>query len=245
MRFATLLLLSLAAILLIGCSEGDDETFPTTTPLLSRPSPIVSSDMATSPSAAIVVSTLPPTLAPSPTPSLPYPVALYAGEWVLNLRYEITGIGGPDPTVDEWVYTGSAPFIITEYGEVSGSGILWPTPDDAQCIVSFLDYETGLPFAVEGQLRLEGQQVVLDVELNPGNGFFFVETYNILCPDDIDGPRQVSSNYFWPMLSQIDAMTYTFSVETGQDVRTIDMDLAERTQSSLRGQFHAELILRR
>lgn len=186
-----------------------------------------------------------PTITPIPsltlTPTLPYESWRVAGEWSINFRYTVTN-GGPFVDVDEWIYSGSASIFIEESGNVTGSGILYPSPTDEACNVTALDSD-GYPFSVTGILNFDGERILMDITMD-ANDYFAVENYTVLCPDYLE-PLEVQNNFIWPMLGQIERLTYTFWLDESSFEINFAEDLGQRTNRVLVGMLNGEILLQR
>ncbi|NDJ84392.1 MAG: hypothetical protein GYB66_00765 [Chloroflexi bacterium] len=223
-----------------GDSSGEVNQTPTSEPSLTPPGTdtAVAGDGAPTASVSAAVTSDVPLV---PTATLPYDPWRYAGDWGLNLRFEITG-GGPFGEVDTWVYSGQATIRVTEDGNATGSGRIYTSPLDERCLVETFDSE-GYGFTVTGSLAYDGERLWLEIELVPDD-YFVIENYVVTCPDYTEA-RQISENYLWPMLGQIEKLEYRFWMDDSQHEIEFNEDLTARTNRVFRGAINGHLLLTR
>jgi hypothetical protein len=83
----------------------------------------------------------------------------------------------------------------------------------------------------------------MDIRLLPED-YLAQETYRMVCLDDAES-GEFSQNLLWPMLSQIERLSYSFPLDNPIYTLTFAENLAQRTNNVLQGMLNAELILQR
>ncbi len=224
-------------LLLIGltaCKEeksdegGDVSGVQVASPVPNTPQQVIT---------VVVTRTPTPMVTPSLTPTLNFPAYRVAGTWYLYIRFDLNNTA----IVQQLGYSANATLEVTDYGVVTGSGMLMPVPFDPACEIRSLDAE-GLSFTMEGSLRPDGERILMDVAIIPTN-YSAAENYEVRCPDFNGEFRTITQpNLLWPVLSQTERMNYTFDLTQASYTVTFTEDIAARTGDVIKGLLSAELI---
>jgi hypothetical protein len=200
------------------------------------------------------------TPAPSPTitatPTLPYDINRYWGDWSLFLRMEVTNA----PYADLYRYSGSTVNMqVNLDGTVTGSGQLQPYVVDEDCTVTLLTDTASAPpdeedenspfgtgtfnFNVQGQLRVQGEDVWMDVEILPED-YLVMETYQRICQDYRESGN-VDIRQVWMVLGETNNLRMTIPlIGNAPYTITLQENLDQRT-SMLSGMLDVEITLYR
>lgn len=224
-------------VTLVACGGSGNKR---ETPLPASPSlPIL--DVTEVPATRIVRRTETPPPQPTPTPTALPEIQQAAGEKSLALRYTVTQ-GGPDAKVDEWIYTGRVTIAVQLNGTASGSGVLWPSAIDPDCVVIPRGTEADYAFDVQGQVEYDGSRLRLKIELMPHNPDA-EEVFHIQCVGEPEEGYLVELNYLWPVLSQVEALSYTVFLDEIVSTLRYSEDVGTRTSGAFNGMLQIEAQL--
>ncbi|MBI5929269.1 MAG: hypothetical protein HY862_08170 [Chloroflexi bacterium] len=237
-RLAMSLVMALLLLGLVACkkdktNDGDDVSGVQVAPA------IIGTNTPQPPQVVTVVVTRTPIpqITPSLTPTLDFPAYKVAGTWSLYVRFDINDEG----LVKQLGYSANATLNVTDYGVVTGNGMLMPTPSDPVCEIHPLGGE-GFSFDIQGILRPDGERILMDIELIP-TSYSATENYEVRCPEDAPDFRTVSQpNLIWPILSQTQRTKFTFDLTQPSYTVTFTEDIAARTDNVIKGMLAGELI---
>jgi hypothetical protein len=227
--FAILLLLTGLPVL-TACRPT---TAPTPVPVTFAAPAIVAS-----PNIVIITATPRPTITPTPAPTLPYNPKDYEGTWSLLINYQIYN-------GDYWAdvrYNGGVALTVTATGEISGTGIFYPTLQQPPC-PSFVNGTTGLPMKVTGNLDADADgKVIGRLQIVPDNPKA-IQEFILSCTDPGQG-RGLRRALLWPALEATDQLNLTLPFAPAT-VRTSLRSLSTASGGRLYGTLLAEIRLNR